>query len=55
MNKKLKKIIIATIVYIIAIIVSRLNFLTEYYFDKALFLISYFIVGWEILRKALNS
>ncbi|MBR1540541.1 MAG: cadmium-translocating P-type ATPase [Clostridia bacterium] len=54
-KKKLNKIMIAMIVYIIAIIIGKLNILDEFYLSKILFIISYIIVGFEILRKAFRN
>ena len=54
-KKKLIKIIIAMIVYIIAIIIDKLNVLDKICLDKVLFIISYIIVGFEILKKAFKN
>lgn len=54
-QKKLIKIIIAAIVYIVAIIIGKLNILDKFYFSQILFVISYIIVGFEILKKAFRN
>ena len=54
-KKKLIKIIIAIIIYVIAIIAEKFHILHEYYLNKILFLISYIIVGFEILKKAFRN
>ena len=54
-KKKLIKIIVAIIFYVIAIIVNKLEILNNIYFENVLFLISYIIVGFEILKKAFRN
>ena len=54
-KKKLIKIIVAIIFYVIAIIVNKLEILNNIYFGNVLFLISYIIVGFEILKKAFRN
>ena len=54
-KKKLYKIINAIIFYILAIIVNKLNILEDFYLSKILFVISYLIVGFEILKKAYRN
>ena len=54
-KKKLIKIIVAIIFYVIAIIVNKLEILDNIYFENVLFLISYIIVGFEILKKAFRN
>ena len=54
-KKKLMKIIIAMIVYIVAMIIDKLNIFNQFYLSKILFVVSYIIVGFEILRKAFRN
>lgn len=54
-QKKLIKIMIAMIVYIIAIVIDKLNILEKFYLSNLLFVISYLIVGFEILKKAFRN
>lgn len=59
MTKKNKmmliKIMIAIILYIVAIIMDKLNILEEICFSKILFVFSYMIVGFDILKKAFKN
>ena len=48
-KKKLIKIIISIVFYILAIIINKV------YISEILFLISYIIVGFEILKKAFKN
>lgn len=48
-KKKLVKIIISIVFYILAIIINKV------YISEILFLISYIIVGFEILKKAFKN
>ena len=54
-QKKLIKIIIAAIVYIVAMMAGKLNILDKFYFSQILFVVSYIIVGFEILKKAFRN
>lgn len=51
MKKKLIKIILALILYVFAFFISFGNI----WFNNAIFIVSYIIVGFEILRKALRN
>ena len=51
MKKKAIKIIIALVLYLFAMLVKFENT----WINNAIFLISYFIVGWDILRKAMRN
>ena len=51
MSKKLKKIIIAGLIYLIAVFVKFENEIV----NTALFLLSYLIVGFEIVKKAFRN
>ena len=51
MNKKAIKIIIALILYIFAMVIKFNNELI----NNLIFIISYIIVGFEILKKALRN
>ena len=48
-KKKLVKIIISIVFYIMAIIINKV------YISEIIFLISYIIVGFEILKKAFKN
>lgn len=48
-KQKLTKIIISIIIYVISLIINK-NYISE-----ILFLISYIIVGFEILKKAFKN
>lgn len=48
-KQKLTKIIISIIIYIISLVINK-NYISE-----ILFLISYIIVGFEILKKAFKN
>ena len=48
-KKKLIKIIISIIIYVIAFVLNNSNI------SKILFLISYIIVGFEVLKKAFKN
>lgn len=54
-RKKLNKIIIAMIIYVVAIIMEKLNILEKFYVSQILFVVSYLIVGAEILKKAFRN
>ena len=51
MKKKAVKIIVALILYLFAMLVKFENA----WINNAIFLVSYFIVGWDILRKAMRN
>ena len=51
MKKKLYKIIISAILFIIALVVPFQNI----WINRVIYLISYIIVGFEILKKALRN
>ena len=51
MKKKTVKIIVALILYLFAMLVKFENA----WINNAIFLVSYFIVGWDILRKAMRN
>ena len=51
MKKKLYKIIISAILFIIALVVPFQNI----WINRAIYLISYIIVGFEILKKAVRN
>ncbi len=55
MKKRLNKIISSGILFIIAIILDYLNINFLLIISKLLFLISYFIVGYDIIKKALKN
>lgn len=59
MKKKLKKIIISAILFVIALVVPFENLIhTSYnaeYINNAIFVIAYLVVGLEILKKALKK
>ena len=59
MNKKLKKIIISAILFVIALVVPFENLIhTSYnaeYINNTIFIIAYLVVGLEILKKALKK
>lgn len=53
LKKRLKKIIIGAVVFAIAILLSHmLSILKDYYIDLLLFLIAYFIIGGDVVKKA---
>lgn len=53
LKKRLKKIIIGAVVFAIAILLSHmLPILKDYYIDLLLFLIAYFIIGGDVVKKA---
>jgi len=54
-KKKLFKIVITTILYIISIIFNKLKIGSNFYLSDILFLISYLLVGFEILKKAFRN
>lgn len=51
MKKKAVKIVVALILYLFAMLVKFENA----WINNAIFLVSYFIVGWDILRKAMRN
>lgn len=51
MKKKAVKIIVALILYLFTMLVKFENA----WINNAIFLVSYFIVGWDILRKAMRN
>ena len=51
MKKKAVKIIVALILYLFAMLVKFENA----WINNAIFLVGYFIVGWDILRKAMRN
>ena len=51
MKKKAVKIVVALILYLFAMLVKFENAWS----NNAIFLVSYFIVGWDILRKAMRN
>ena len=56
LKKRLKKIIIGAVVFAVAILLSHmLPILGNYYIDLVLFLIAYFIIGGDVVKKACNN
>ncbi len=51
MKKKAIKIIVALLLYVFAMLVK----LENVWINNGIFIISYFIVGWEILKKAIRN
>ena len=54
MNKKQKKMLIRIIISFILFIALRILFLNNFY-ENILFLITYFIIGYDILKKAIKG
>ena len=54
MNKKQKKMLIRIIISFILFIALRILSLNNFY-ETILFLITYFIIGYDILKKAINK
>lgn len=56
LKKRLKKIIIGAVVFAAAILLSHmLPILGNYYIDLLLFLIAYFIIGGDVVKKACTN
>lgn len=56
LKKRLKKIIIGAVIFIVAILLSHmLPILGKYYIDLLLFLIAYFIIGGDVVKKACTN
>ncbi len=56
LKKRLRKIIIGAVVFVAAIILSHvLPILGKYYIDLLLFLIAYFIIGGDVVKKACTN
>ncbi len=57
-KRNLRKIIIAAVLFLIAKVVPWANFLPEkaaFWVQAAVYMVSYLIVGWEVLRKAFTN
>ena len=54
MNKKQKKMLIRIIIAFILFIALRILTLNDFY-ETILFLITYFIIGYDILKKAIKG
>ena len=60
MKKRLRKIIISAIIFLIAILIEKINFVnieenTLSAVQIILYIVSYFIVGFEVLKKAITN
>lgn len=56
LKKRLKKIIIGAVIFIVAILLSyMLPILGKYYIDLLLCLIAYFIIGGDVVKKACTN
>lgn len=54
-KKMLRKIIVAAVFYIIAIIISKLGFQYSHWVSFAVFIVAYIIVGKDVLLKAFSN
>ena len=54
-KKMLRKIIVAAVFYIIAIIISKLGFQYSHWVSFAVFIVAYVIVGKDVLLKAFSN
>ena len=54
-KKMLRKIIVAAVFYIIAIIISKLDFQYSHWVSFAVFIVAYIIVGKDVLLKAFSN
>ena len=57
MKKRLRKIIIAAIIFLIAVLIEKINFVnidenTIFIIQIVLYVLSYLIVGFEVVKKA---
>ena len=57
MKKRLRKIIIAAIVFLLAVLIEKINFInidenTIFIIQIVLYVLSYLIVGFEVIKKA---
>ena len=54
-KKMLRKIIVAAVFYVIAIIISKLGFQYSHWVSFAVFIVAYIIVGKDVLLKAFSN
>ena len=54
-KKMLRKIIVAAVFYVIAIIISKLDFQYSHWVSFAVFIVAYIIVGKDVLLKAFSN
>lgn len=54
-KKMLRKIIVAAVFYVIAIIISKLDFQYSHWVSFAVFIVAYVIVGKDVLLKAFSN